>query len=178
MNAIEHLEILQKQYIVKSIIDLDPFHSYEYSTAQNYIRQQCEPFANISFQQSERIIFKLLKGDFYVKNQTTGLILRNLQIILNEIGINNAFVSVLSNNPNLYQELKYVHNLNSDQDNKITGVLTNDTGWSTVALDKYPSTVEEMYRYGSINPLKMAVDELSSKEKFLLTESKVFCMYP
>jgi len=178
MNAIEHLEILQKQYIVKSIIDLDPFHLYEYSTAQNYIRQQCEPFANISFQQSERIIFKLLKGDFYVKNQTTGLILRNLQIILNEIGINNAFVSVLSNNPNLYQELKYVHNLNSDQDNKITGVLTNDTGWSTVALDKYPSTVEEMYRYGSINPLKMAVDELSSKEKFLLTESKVFCMYP
>jgi|688.fasta_scaffold187828_2 radical SAM protein with 4Fe4S-binding SPASM domain len=178
MNAIEHLEILQKQYIVKSIVDLDQWHSFEYSEAQNYLRQQCKPFANISFQQSERIIFKLFKSDFYVKNQTTGLILRNLQITLNETGINNAFVIVLSNNPNLHQELKYVHNLNSDLDNKITGVLTSDTGWSTVALDKHPSTFDEMYRYGSINPVRMAVNEMSSKEKFLLTESKVFCMYP
>jgi len=178
MNAIEHLEILQKQYIVKSIVDLDQWHSFEYSEAQNYLRQQCKPFANISFQQSERIIFKLLKSDFYVKNQTTGLILRNLQITLNETGINNAFVIVLSNNPNLHQELKYVHNLNSDLDNKITGVLTSDTGWSTIAFDKHPSTFDEMYRYGSINPVRMAVNEMSSKEKFLLTESKVFCMYP
>ena len=127
MNATEHIAMLQKQYIVKSVIDLDLWHSYEYSEAQNYLRQQCKPFANVPFQQSERIIFKLLKGDFYVKNPTTGLILRNLQITLNEIGINNAFVIVLSNNPNLHQELKYVHNLNSDQDNKITGVLTSDT---------------------------------------------------
>lgn len=178
MNATEHLEILHKKYIVKATVNLDLWHSYKYSDAQEYLRQQCQPFANVPFNQNERIVFTLIKGDCYVKNQTTGLILRNLQITLNEVGINNAFVIVLSSNPNLYQELKFVHNLNSDYDNKITGILTNDIDWNKFILDKNPSTIDEIYRYGSINPLKMAVHELSSKEKFLLTESKVFCMYP
>ena len=34
------------------------------------------------------------------------------------------------------------------------------------------------YKYNSSDPVKISVDELSEKEKFLLTESKTFCMYP
>ena len=34
------------------------------------------------------------------------------------------------------------------------------------------------YRYNSSDPIKISLDQLNDREKFLLTESKTFCMYP
>lgn len=34
------------------------------------------------------------------------------------------------------------------------------------------------YKYNSSDPIKISLDQLNDREKFLLTESKTFCMYP
>ena len=34
------------------------------------------------------------------------------------------------------------------------------------------------YNYNSSDPIKIGLDELTDREKHLLTESKTFCMYP
>src|SRR6056300_754896 len=34
------------------------------------------------------------------------------------------------------------------------------------------------YNYNSSDPIKISVDELTDRERYLLTESKQFCMYP
>jgi organic radical activating enzyme len=178
MNAQQQIEHLKNHYDVLQVIDLGAWHSMTYANAQDWLRNQCQQAKQDRYEQNQRLVFVHQTGDFYVKTQKIGLILRNLQIILNEYDITNSFVIVLSNNPDLQQELTYAHSLNIDQSNCIQGIPIEGSNWQVITLDKNPSTINEMYQYDSVNPLKMSLSELSEKEKFLLTESKVFCIYP
>ena len=84
---------------------------------------------------------------------------------------------ILSNNPNLNQELEHVKKISSDAI-PITGIYVNEGTNIPVVVQHHPSSKKETYQYGSSNPLKINLNQLSERENFLLVDSEKFCMYP
>jgi len=177
MNIQQQLKILKTQYAVLDVIDLDQWHHNNYESSQSWLEQSCKQIYQPVYENNQRIVFTQQKGDIYVRHENIGLILRNLQIILNEIDISNFFVVILSTNPNLQQELDFLNTINLNQ-TAITGIVCEGYNNDITILDHHPVSRKEFYQYGSANPLKISLNELSNKEKFLLTESKKFCIYP
>jgi radical SAM protein with 4Fe4S-binding SPASM domain len=165
-------------YDIIAEIDLDHWHTLSYSQARQWLLEQCYAAYKENYTGNQRIVFKQTLGDFYVQDQTLGIILRNLQLTLNKVDISSNFVILESANPNLHNELDEVNQLNTDTANCMTGVYTENSSWTRTVLDKFPQDVNEMYEYGSVNPLKVSLNELSGREQELLSTSKVFCIYP
>jgi radical SAM protein with 4Fe4S-binding SPASM domain len=174
----EELKKLSEQFVIKAVIDLDQWHNHKtYDDSYHWLYDQCRNAYQERYDHTDRIIFTQTQGDIYVKNQNIGLIIRNLQIALNEVDISNCFCVVLSANPTVHQELIYARQLVSDQ-TEIKGIVINDAVWQPQFVEKHPSGITEMYKYGSVNPLKIALGDLSKKEQHLLADSSVFCIYP
>lgn len=170
------IDEIRKKYDIVAEINLDLWHDFEYNDARKWLSQQLKAAHKEEYLPNERIVFFHNKGDFYIKNQTLGLVLRNLQAIIDELQISNCFVIVVSSNPNLQNELNLIWK-NSFSSEAIEGKFIPGD-WTKIELNTSPSSMDEMYQYGSLNPLKMSLSELSEKEVHLLTESKVFCIYP
>jgi MoaA/NifB/PqqE/SkfB family radical SAM enzyme len=171
------LEILRKQYDVIEIVDLDYCHRLSYELAQAWLDSELARLHQPVFANNQRIVFTQREGDVYVKNNSVGLLLRNLQIIANERDISNFFIILLSNNPNLTQELEFIKGISQDPV-PITGIYVDEGDFAVKSIDKHPASNKEIYQYGSANPLKINLNQLSEREQFLLTDSKKFCMYP
>ena len=140
------------------------------------MRDQLKNLRKDHFETDERIVI-IHSWDYYVKeHQQAGLILKNLQVILNEEDITNCFVQLLTTNPNIEQELAEIQKINVDSNvieyQKIPGPYNRQS------LNRYPYSREEEYQYGSANPVKVNLANLSLKEQNLLSQSKTFCMYP
>ena len=159
-------------------IDLDHWHTLPYGQARQWLLEQCRTVYKDKYEVNQRIVFRLTLGDFYVQKQTLGIILRNLQLTLNKLDISSNFVIIVSANPNLFNELAEVNLINTDQSNCITGIYVEDSKWTRTILNKFPFDVKEIYEYGSVNPLKISLNELTEREKELISTSKVFCIYP
>jgi len=166
------------QYDIISEIDLDHWHTLPYGQARQWLLEQCQQAHRDKYDHNQRIVFKQTCGDLYVQNQTLGIILRNLQLTINKIDISSNFVILVSANPNLFDELNEVNQINTDSANQITGIYLENSKWTRTILNKFPSDVNEIYEYGSVNPLKVSLSELSIREQELLSTSKVFCIYP
>ena len=167
---------LAQQFEVLSVVDLDQWHTMDYETAQQWLISQCESLHRDQYQDNQRLVFQLTQGDYYVADSRVGLILRNLQIVLNEVDISNFFVVFMSPNPNLMAELDIIRRISSDSV-PITGVSVQGE-WNIISLAQHPVSRKEIYQYGSLNPVKIDLNQLSEHENFLLTQSKVFCIYP
>ena len=177
MNFQEQITQLQNQYDVIDVIELDQWHSMDYETAQTWLDSEFRRMHRDEYANNQRMLFVQRSGDIYVKNDSLGLILKNLQIIANEVDVSNFFICVLSNNPNLDQELEIVQKISSDT-TPITGIYVNEGVNVPVIVKHHPSGKKEIYQYGSSNPLKINLNQLSEREKFLLVDSEKFCMYP
>lgn len=172
-----NLQQVRCAYNVIAEIDLDQWHQQDsYSNARKWLIEQCELAYKKEYAPDDRIIFYHCQGDFYVKGQHIGLITRNLQVILDALMISNSFIIVVSTNPDIDHELNLISK------KSLTGIALNsiqhEGNWQKIALDKSPITVEANYQYGSIDPLKMSLLEMTDREQFLLSQSKTFCMYP
>jgi MoaA/NifB/PqqE/SkfB family radical SAM enzyme len=168
---------LGNQYNIIKIIDLDQwFTKSDYNEAQSWLIKECQLIYQSSYSDNSRIVFTLMYGDYYVSNDRVGLILKNLQVILNEIDISNFFVILISSNPDLEIESNIVKNISQDTVRftpiQVSGIFKKEL------LKTHPTSQKEIYEYGSQNPIKIDLSQLSKREKFLLSESKVFCMYP
>jgi len=156
-------------------IDLAQFNCDKYDASKLWLRTQLQSLRKDCFENDERIVI-LHQHDYYVKNSEVGLILKNLQVLLNEQDISNCFVQLRSTNPKLEHELALVHadstDINSMEFQQLHGDYTRNK------IDKHPYSRQEEYQYGSANPLKISLNSLDTKSKFLLSESKTFCMYP
>ena len=170
------LQDLSQQYEVLSTVYLDTCFDKTYAEAHDWLRQTCQQLRKESYQAHQRLIFVLQHGDYYVKDSRVGLILRNLQVVLNEVDISNCFVILVSSSPELHNDLASVNQISSDP-TTLTGISVEGK-WQKIVLDKHPTSHQEAYQYGSLNPIKINLHDLSAREKFLLTESKVFCIYP
>jgi radical SAM protein with 4Fe4S-binding SPASM domain len=102
--------------------------------------------------------------------------LKNLQVVLNETDISNYFVVVCSTNPNIEKEMQIIASQSTDP---VTVNFFSMFGeFNRRELDQHPYSRKEQYQYGSANPIKISLSDISERDKFLLSESKTFCMYP
>ena len=177
MTFQQQIDQLKTQYDIIDIIELDHWHSMSYEHAQVWLDSEFNRIHRDEYANDQRILFVQRSGDVYVKNDSVGLILKNLQIIANEIDVSNFFIIILSNNPALNQELEFVKKISSDTI-PITGIHINDGTNVPVVVNHHPPSKKETYQYGSANPLKININQLSEREKFLLVDSEKFCMYP
>jgi len=165
---------LKKQYNVVDVVDLSIWDQ-NYERSQQWLEATCQQLHKAVFLPNERIIF-LHSKDFYVQEDSTGIVLKNLQVMLNEIDISNTFVILVSSNADIDSEIMYINQIS--QDPVPITVINDHSEFIKIKLDCSHSGQKEIYRYGSANPIKINVNDLSRREKFLLTESKTFCMYP
>jgi len=161
---------LKLQYQIVATVDLDLL-SDDFNHARQSLEIHCKQIHKEFYQENERIIFTMTK-DFY-DIDLLGIRLRMLQDAINHIDISNFFVILLTTNSNCDQEATQLKNISTDSV-PIT-VISVPGEFQRIESKR---TKFESYRYGSPVPLKIALDELNEKEKFLLMDSKVFCIYP
>jgi len=172
MNIEQHIEQLQSEFEVLAVIDLDKWtDDFDYS--RNWLENKCKELRQDAYETEQRIVF-VQRRDFY-NNTPVGIILENLQEILNFVDISNFFVILVTTNPNIQKELAEISKTNKDK-NPINVSLAQGE-FTTSPLDGY-SSKKAQYRYGSTDPIKIDLESLSERERFLLTKSKTFCMYP
>lgn len=176
MRISEHLAQLRSQFDIVGQIDLDASRDMKYSDMQTWLQDQCTQLYRSEYQPNQRIVVTITH-DRYVKSDRLGVLIRNLQVTLNKTDISNFFVTVVSTNPAISSELKLAQALTTDQ-HAIIGIVADDTPWAPTTINKYPSSIKEIYEYDSVNPLKISINDLSKKEQDLLTANKTFCIYP
>lgn len=169
------LDQLKEKYEIVRVIDLSQWTD-NYQQSSEWLRQQCQQVYQSEFSENQRIVF-LHTFDYYVKNSNQpGLILKNLQVALNETDISNYFVTVCSTNPDIAQEMQSIAEQSTDA---VTVNFFSMPGkFDRLELNRYPHSKKEQYQYGSANPIKINLNDVSERDKFLLSESKTFCMYP
>lgn len=170
------LEIYNNYSIVKTI-NLDQWYNFStYTESRNWFCKEIMLAYKDTYEFNERILIQHTCGDLYVKQNQVGVITRNLQAIVDNLKISNCFVLMVSTNPNIDTELQILAK-NSLSKNPISSVIVNGN-WKKTIIDTFPSISKEDYQYGEINPLKISLSELTNNEISLLTQNKVFCMYP
>ena len=166
---------LQQKYSIVTIIDLSAWTD-NYETSTDWLRRTLQTIHRTAYSNNERIVF-LHSHDYYVRNQQrVGIILRNLQTALNEVDISNFFAVVLSTNPDIDQEMTIINHASSDpvpiQYYQVEG------DFAATELERHPYSRAEQYQYGSANPIKINLKDIGERDRYLLSESKSFCMYP
>jgi len=161
--------------ITVGTIDLVQFNCDNYDASKIWLRTQLQDLRKDCFENNERIVI-LHQHDYYVNHSEVGLILKNLLVLLNEQDISSCFVRLHSTNPHIEHELTLVQVDSTDINRMEFQQLNGD--YNRNVLDKYPYSRQEEYQYGSANPIKISLNSLDSVPRFLLSESKTFCMYP
>ena len=176
MTLTEQIDLLQQQYIVLDIIDLDIWHTLPPHQIKPWFRNVLEKVHKDPYADNERIIFTLSKGDVYSsENSPTGSVLTQLQRRLNEIDISNFFVILLVNDITIQKSYnENIKQISSDTVPINIIVYNNEINKKTIAT----SNKMKNFDYNSNDPLKVLIDDLSPHHQQLLTESKTFCIYP
>ena len=168
--------MVQRIMKILGTIDLTHFSKQDYDAGKKWLRDQLKNLRKDRFETDERIVI-IHSWDYYVKEyEQTGLILKNLQVILNEEDITSCFVQLQTTNPDIEQELSEIQKINVDSNILEYQIIPGL--YDRQLLNRYPYSREEEYQYGSANPVKINLASLSLKEQNLLSQSKTFCMYP
>lgn len=173
MTIKEQLKELKNLYDVVAVIDLDQWYELDNHKKKSWFRDVIQPTHKKVYENNQRLVFTLSRGDRYVDNQAqAGYILTQLQRRINEVDISNFFIILLT----------------TDQ----TQLDCYPTAFPTISSDPVPITIrlcepqittrqlmpQSTYNYNSPDPIKISLNSLNNKEKFLLTESQTFCIYP
>jgi len=156
-------------------IDLDYWATMPYSQAQQKLKDQLLAIHRAQYAEHERIVFTQTR-DLMVVNNPRSLVLSNVLLTLNEVDISSFFVIVASTNPDIVNTMSIIADLANDLEP--INVLPVPGEFDTVWLKKFPHSLKEEYQYGSSNPIKININQLSKRQQQLLTDSKSFCMYP
>jgi len=176
MNIAQKIQELEQQYEILQIVDLDPWHDIPLYQKSIWLQKQLTPLYRSVFEPNQRIVFTLSRGDVY-KNQDTvaGSLLTDFKTQLNSIDISNFFV-ILITNDNQFIPLahKWIQKNVSTDSVPFTHIVC-DPSITQKTLGQNASSVAE---YNSVVPLKIELSELNDRQRYLLTQSKTFCMYP
>jgi MoaA/NifB/PqqE/SkfB family radical SAM enzyme len=177
MKFNSQVEELKTKYNIIGLVDLDTWHTMPYIEAQRWLTDTVKQLWKSEYAVTDRLLFLQQQADVYVKNSALGLILKNLQIAINKQDISNFFVIILSNNSDIEQQIDQATLVSTDPV-RISAVYYNEGTYVATVMDHHPADNQEIYHYGSVDPLKINLSSLTDRERFLLTESKTFCMYP
>ena len=170
------IETLKQDFEILAEIDLNQWDwANHYDHSQEQLQQVLKQHHKETYENNQRLIFTLTQ-DLYVPKNSAGLILRNLQLALNQIDISNFFAVVVSTNTELHSELLQIQSMSSDKV-PVAGHIVEGK-FSRTNLSRQPVSKKDFYRYGSLVPTNINIEELTYRERFLLTKSNTFCMYP
>jgi radical SAM protein with 4Fe4S-binding SPASM domain len=153
---------LQSTYDIIGHIDLDQLLSVPVYERSSWINKRLLDLYQSEYQNNQRIV-AVLKNNLttFVVND----ILQELQRQLNAVDISNFFVILVTPE--------------SAETRRILAWVAEN-----ISADPVPMSLvmydapDQPYDYNSSRPLKIKLENLLDKEKYLLTESKTFCMYP
>ena len=174
MNIQQHLEQIDRQFDVVGIVDLGNWTA-DYEASTQWLTKSLQSLHRLQYNGNQRIVI-LHNKDYYVGDNPAGLVLKNLQILLNEVDISNFFVTVVSSSGTIAEQMNKINQLS--QDSVPLHYICAEDEFTAIPLARHPFSRKEEYQYGSANPIKVSLSELTKQEQFLLSESRVFCMYP
>jgi len=160
----ETVDTLRNQYQVLDVIDCDQFapDAIElYITIKKNFRT--------AFLPNEALIFLITKD--YVTHNVSGIMLRSVQRILNDIDISNAFVHLVTTNPNAIVDYQKV----------LTEVSHDPVSWHLHCVPgSYQVSTDDVKEF---YPLNLQGDyafwqQLTESHKTKLFSNKSFCMKP
>ena len=173
MTLQEKIKELSSQYKIVAEVNLDAWHDMADYQTKNWFRKILSEIHKTAYKSDERIIFTLTSGDRYSNiNATAGIILTQLQKRINEVDISNYFVILLTNDTTIPVAYLKVKDVISTDPVPINIVIYEESITEKIIAQSKKSD------YNSTDPIKISLDTLESREQFLLTESKTFCMYP
>ena len=171
--TLDHLlKKYRDNYDIVSELNLDHWHNLQSYEREAWLRDSLAQVRKDAFNDNERLLCILSKGDVYTSDQAVGDIVKNLQALLNQVDITNFFVVLLTNEP-VEPILNWFQVHSHDQT-----TITVDTFSSPSKPETKITSKKTGYQYNSSEPINISINELSQREKFLLLESKVFCIYP
>jgi hypothetical protein len=158
------------------VIDLDPWHDLPEYNKKSWLKQTLSLVHRDVYLDDQRIIFTTTRGDLYIDEKSlAGQLITQLQRRLNDIDISNFFVIVLTNDITMRDAYNdHYRDFSIDPIPFKVEVYANDI----VVRQLQPKTKHNVYQYDNMVPLKISMDDLTKQEKFLLTESSTFCIYP
>ena len=164
MTRDQCLEQLQTQHDIVAHIDLDLLADVPVYERSSWINKKLIALWQDSFKDNQRIVVTLTnRQPAMVVNDW----LQELQRQVNAVDISNFFITlVVPDLESTKQTLSW-----------IAEKLSVDPVPMNVIMYECVDT-EEPYDYNSSRPTKIRLEDLLDKEKYLLTESKTFCMYP
>lgn len=177
MTLEEKIIELKSQYDVLAVIDLDPWQVLHEHDKKSWMRETLAPIHRDTYLDNQRILFTSSQGDVYADDHSpAGQLLTQLQRRLNEIDISNFFVILLTNDKTMSDAyLAHYQTFSKDPIPITIKVYANEIIERRIQ-DKKPTA--SSYQYKNLDPLKIDIKDLNEQEKFLLTESSTFCMYP
>jgi radical SAM protein with 4Fe4S-binding SPASM domain len=166
---------LRSQYDVVAVIDLDPWYDQTEHNKKSWMREILSLVHQDCYLDNQRILFTISRGDVYADhNSPAGQVLTQLQRRLNEIDISNFFVILLTNDSTM-KDAYLAHYQTFSQD---PVPITVEVYTDEIAQRRIQDKKTGSYQYKSLEPLKIDINDLDEKARFLLTKSSTFCMYP
>lgn len=180
MTLDEKITELKSQYDVLAVIDLDPWHEQNEYEKKPWMRQILSLVSQESYLDNQRIVFTISQGDVYNNsNSLAGQLLTQFQRRLNDIDISNFFVVLLTNDVTMKESYTAHHlELSTDPVPLTIEIYSNEIKERLVQDKMSKQPTASGYRYKNLNPIKIDITDLNDQERFLLTESSTFCMYP
>lgn len=172
MNIKQQIESLQQCYEIVSIFDLNLWYQQEHK--EKWLEKSLKKLWRESYNDNQRLVFTLTCGDEYANPAAKiGNILISLQFCLNQVDISNFFVIILTNEPNIDKIREGLQSVNKDSV-QCHVVAVDDP----IKEKKTKTHKKSFYQYNTPDLVAINMDELTQRERFLLTESKTFCIYP
>jgi len=167
MNTVEkQLQSLNNEYNILNIVDLNEWFSMSMYKRSDWLEQKLLNIRQDHYENNQRLIF-ILTAKAECQQNITNNVLLSLQKALNKIDISNFFVIVLTNNIVDTEFLK-----DNSTDNVPITIEQVIDDFINVDLNESKS------EYNSVIPHKIDLKDITEDQKYLLTESSTFCMYP
>ena len=161
MNMQQTLIDLEEKFNIVGRINLNDLDSIPIFRHTQWINSKLTEIYQSAYADDQRIIVTANYTHWDSKISDT---LQLLQRQLNAVDISNFFVVLVApESQELIETLDQIHT-NISQD--------------SVSIKLVAYSLPESYNYNSSEPLKIKLNTLLGHEKYLLTESKTFCMYP
>jgi len=159
----------------KVLAELQVFNFDNWDEFKRYLHLNLKKLKKDIFEDKETIVINIGDHDYYVSEKEYGTKLELIQSIINDIGIPENVITILTTNKNIDKEIKAL-----TKDNKMLSAIINGRYEKVDFLNHEVKLKKRFsnYTYGEAIPTKIKLDDLTDKEKFLLMDSKVFCMYP
>jgi radical SAM protein with 4Fe4S-binding SPASM domain len=180
MTLDEKITQLKSQYDVLAVIDLDPWHDLREHDKKSWMKQIISMVHQDPYLDNQRILFKTSRGDVYVDRESlAGQLITQLQRRLNEIDISNFFVILLTNDVTMRDAYNnHYQDLSKDPVPFKVEVYADEIKERQLQ-DKMSKKIKSgSYQYTYLNPMRIDIKDLTDNERFLLTKSSTFCIYP